>query len=153
MALQRGDLLLDAAAAEDRDGLQAAGPGEEANVLIDLHGQLARGHENQRLHAAAGREQLEHGQSESGGFAGAGAGLAEAVAAGEGKGDELALDVGGSLEAHPPDGLKGLGVQAELGPTGLFFRFAGGLGAWHGQWSCRRKAGRRAAFRRASHVR
>ncbi len=97
-AVQRGDLLLLAHAPEDHGHaeLQPATVGLEA--LGDLRGELARRREDQRAHAvgcgaaSAGREQLQHGQREGSGLAGAGLGATEQVAPFEQMRDGLRLD-------------------------------------------------------------
>ncbi len=62
---------------------------------------------------------MEHGQRECGGLAGAGAGLADDVLAGQEHRDGGALDGGGFFVAQGRDGLDDGVVEAEGGKTGL----------------------------------
>ena len=94
--------------------------------LGDLHGQLARGHEDERrgLDGGAGIEAgrgaalgdaLEQREREGGGLAGAGGRLAEQVAPLDQRGDGLALDGRRLLVAEAGERGDELGAEAEGG--------------------------------------
>ena len=84
----RRDLL----PAVDGDGADRRELAEALDLRVDLHGQLARGHEDDRLRRQALGRALEDRDAEGGGLAGAGAGLAEQVDAGQRAGDQQGLD-------------------------------------------------------------
>jgi hypothetical protein len=75
-----------------RDGTDGGVLPEPLDFDVHLHGQFAGGDENDRLRrqalAAVGKQR----DAEGGGLAGAGAGLAEDVGAGQGAGDQQRLD-------------------------------------------------------------
>jgi hypothetical protein len=84
----------------------------------DLHGQLARGHEDEGDDAGAlrqGARGVHDGDAEGRGLAGAGAGLGQQVAAREEVRDGLRLDGRGCLVPHRGDGVEGRGAELELG--------------------------------------
>jgi hypothetical protein len=94
-ALERGLLDRQVDTAERRAHVQARVASIDAQVLCNLHAQLARRHED---HAARTRftaaEAIEHRQAERGGLAAAGLAEADQVSAGEDLGDGVRLDVG-----------------------------------------------------------
>ena len=119
-ALQRLDLRADADAAEDQRGFQRQEMAVGAHAFLDLGGQFARRcqHQNARLAAGGGRlraEQLQNGQGEAGGLAGAGLGGGHQVAAGKDDGNRLRLDRRRLGIAFFGNGAKNLGAQAEFG--------------------------------------
>jgi hypothetical protein len=119
-ALQRLDLRPDADAAEDQRGFQRQEMAVGAHAFLDLGGELARRrqHQHARLAAGGGRfraEQLQNGQGEAGGLAGAGLGGGHQVAALQDDGDRLGLDRRRLGVAFFGDGAKDLGAQAEFG--------------------------------------
>ena len=90
--------------------------GELGNFLGDLHGEFARGAEDQDLRRAeTGIDFFDGGERERGGLAGASLRLADHIGAGQEGGDGLGLDVGGFLVAHLRDGLEEFRRQAEFG--------------------------------------
>ena len=80
------------------------------------------GHEDERERhdLGAGVDQLQHGQGERRGLAGAGRRLAEQVAAGEQVGDGLPLDRRRLFVAEVDDGLQQFGAEAEGVETLVF---------------------------------
>lgn len=104
---ERTDLGRLADAAEDRDVSQGEVASVGAEALEDLHGEFARGAEDDGARATIGRdracaglsrgrrEPAEDGHGEGAGLAGAGLGAAEDVLAGEDHRDGLGLDGGG----------------------------------------------------------
>jgi len=119
-ALQRLDLRPDADAAEDQGRLQRQEMAVGAHAFLDLGGQLARRREHQhaRLAALGGgarADQLQDGQGEAGGLAGAGLGGGHQVAAGENDGNRLGLDRRRLGVTFFGDGAKNLGTQAKFG--------------------------------------
>ncbi len=123
-AAQGADLLIHRRAAVERHH----GQGRLLGVLVDrfgdLHRQLARGHEHEGArHPLLRRRRLEqpvqHRQGERGGLAGAGAGLADDVLAGQEHRNGGALDGGGFFVAEGRDGLDDGVVEAEGGESGL----------------------------------
>ena len=115
--LQLRQLLAEALAAVDRHGAAVAGCGDSLRGLLgDLDDQFARRGQDEGLRAglvvvAPG---VEEGQQERGGLAGAGLGLADDVAAGEGFGDEGGLNrggfaVAGAVESGQQVGERGRG--------------------------------------------
>ena len=81
-ALQLGDLAANRFAAVNRHAGDARPMSELVELLADLHGQLARGHQHQRTGRrvfAALLEQLDNRNGERGRLAGAGAGLAQHI--------------------------------------------------------------------------
>ena len=117
--LQRLDLRLERAAAVDglhADAALGAGGGEVAG---DLHAQLTGGDDDQRLRdavAALGRrdDALQHRDAEAEGLAGAGAGLADEVVAGQRQREGQLLD--GEGAGDPDLGQRGddVGVHVEV---------------------------------------
>ncbi len=114
-------------AAKDRDGADVGELAQHLEVAVDLHGQLARGREDQgpRVLSAAGHKALDDGQREGGGLARAGLGQAEHVAAFEHLGNGLGLDGPGLAEARLGYGAQNVFVQPEgrkcvLRPGGSF---------------------------------
>ena len=132
-AARRGDEDLDAGpeglglgvdvhAAEDGGGAQRDVLAIGADALLYLHGQLAGGREDEGpdgvargggRSAGVGRQQLQHGQGEAGGLAGAGLGAAHEVAAFQHQGNGLDLDGGGVFVALLAYGAQELGQQPE----------------------------------------
>ncbi len=70
----------------------------------------------------AGIDELDGGDAEGGGLAGAGLRLADDVGAAEQHGDGRGLDRRGFLEAHPLDRLEDFRREIELGETFLLHR-------------------------------
>ena len=95
-ALERAQLLAVALPAVDREHARAQPAAVLVDRLGDLHGELARRHEHQRLRPpgprALGAEALQQGQGEGRGLAGAGRRLPEHVAPAEHLRNRLALD-------------------------------------------------------------
>jgi len=121
-ALQRLDLRPDADAAEDQRGLQRQVVAVGAHAFLDLGGEFARRrqHQHARLAALGGgtrADELQNGQGEAGGLAGAGLGGGHQVAAGEHDGNRLGLDRRRLGVAFFGDGAKDFGAQAEFGKT------------------------------------
>ena len=119
---QRLDLRVHGDAAVDDGRAQRHGPAVGPDALIDLHRELARGHEDQGADRVAGRrerrvrvrpEAIEDRQRERGGLAGAGLGRREDVASGEDEGDGGFLDRRRGGVALFGDGLEQIGRQAE----------------------------------------
>jgi hypothetical protein len=99
-SLRESDLLIHLRdAADDGRAADAYRRAERLKLLRDLEGELARGREDAGEEPARVLpERLEDGQREGGGFAGAGGGDADDVAALESMGESLDLDVGGDGE-------------------------------------------------------
>ena len=121
-AAQGLDLRVHRDAAVDHGRAQRDGPAVGPDALVDLHRQLARGHEDQGAHRVAGRRErgvgvrpqpVEDGQGEGRRLAGAGLGGGEDVAALEDERDGRGLDRGGGGVALLGDGLQQIGRQAE----------------------------------------
>ena len=91
--------------------------GELRQFLLDLGGQLARGHENQRRRfARASLDEPRHqGKAEGEGLARAGHGLADHVTTGEGVGDSGLLNWEGFGDAALFEVFNEIGRQAEGG--------------------------------------
>jgi hypothetical protein len=100
-------------AAVDGHRAERQEPGELLDFVEHLDGQLAGGGQDDGLGAAVGVGLLKDRQGEGGGLAGAGAGLAQDVLAGQGSRDQLLLDRRGLLETHRGDGLEGRRLQAQ----------------------------------------
>ena len=118
-------LTTDRHATEHRHGAQVEGLGHAGEVALDLGGELAGGHQDQaagRLRAAlAAGEGVEDGDAERQGLAGAGAGAAEHVRAGQGRRDDDLLDRGGLDDALASERLHerlGQPVGGEAGGGG-----------------------------------
>ena len=117
--LQRLDLRLERAAAVDglhADAALGAGGGEVAG---DLDAQLAGGDDDQRLRdavAALGRrdDALQHRDAEAEGLAGAGAGLADEVVAGQRQRQGQLLDGEGAGDADVGQRGDDVGVDVEV---------------------------------------
>ena len=97
--------------------LVRAARGEHVDVFVDLHAQLARRHDDERLDAVRGvePEALDDGDAEAEGLAGAGLGLADDVLAGKAEGDGLLLDGERVDDALCGEGLDDVLVDAEFG--------------------------------------
>ena len=97
--------------------LVRAARGEHVDVFVDLHAQLARRHDDERLDAVrgVGPEPLDDGDAEAEGLAGAGLGLADDVLAGEAEGDGLLLDGERVDDALGGESLDDVLVDAEFG--------------------------------------
>ena len=99
---------------------------EQGQVLGDLHRQLARRRQDDRLGVAlAGVDALDQGDAEGGGLAGAGEGLGDDVFALEQRRDGLGLHGRGLLEAHvfqtAAHGLTEI-QSVKIGQRWFFFR-------------------------------
>ena len=117
-----GDLPLDLLAAVDREHRDPAPePGELEELLGHLDRELARRAEDHGLDAAVGRvHALDDGEAEGGRLAGPGLGLADHVAAGEGRRHGLLLDRGRLLEPELLDGPdEGVGDAERSEAVGL----------------------------------
>ncbi len=97
--------------------------GEAAHFGFDLDGEFAGGDDDEALEGEGEVEFLDDGEAEGGGFAGARAGLSEAVDAGEGDGDHFFLDFGGGGEVDVGEGVEDGGFDAELFDGGGEFVF------------------------------
>ena len=85
-----------------------------ADRLGDLHGQLTRRRQHQRLHMiGAQRQVVEHGQGEGCGLAGTGFGLAGHILAGHEHGNDSRLNGGRLGIAEGVDCLHQLGMQLQ----------------------------------------
>src|SRR5690606_16617479 len=121
-AVAQGALLGDVGGAavdgQDADVVHLAGEGLDG--VGDLHGELARGGQDEGLDLAEGGvDGGEQREAEGGGLAGSGLGDAGDVAAGEELGDGAGLDGGGGDEAEVVDGgAQGCG-QVEVGEGGF----------------------------------
>ena len=96
-ATQGVDLRVHADAAVDGGDLQALVLAVGADAVVHLHGQLARGDEDQGARPAIGAlshavQALQHRQHEGRGLAGTGLGAAQQVVAGENQRDGFGLD-------------------------------------------------------------
>ena len=92
-------------------------PGQLADHVADLNGQLARRHQHQRLDAARGpdRSSCEQGQPEGERLARAGPRLAHDVAAIEQQRDDVGLDGRGRDDAARAERLDQARLNVELG--------------------------------------
>ena len=100
---------------------------EALELGVDLDAQLAGGDEDDRLRRQALGRALEDGDAEGGGLAGAGAGLAEDVDAGQRAGDQQRLDLGRRVELRLGQPAEDGGADAQ-GGEGLGELTFGGLG-------------------------
>jgi hypothetical protein len=134
-AAQFGLLRADVDAAIDAHRAQRQVLAVGLDRLEHLHGQLARGREDQRARRVAGgrgatagvaRDAVQQRQREAGGLAGAGLGAAHDVLAGDDDRDGLALDGRGFGVAGVGDGLQQFGNEAEVGKTHGCLRVWGG---------------------------
>src|SRR5690606_218236 len=92
-AAQRADLRVDAHAAVDRDGAQRMVLAVRLDAFLDLDGEFARRHEDQRTYAAtAFAEAFQQRQGETGGLARAGLRRRHQVATRKDHGDGFTLD-------------------------------------------------------------
>ncbi len=116
---QRGDLRVDADAAEDLIGAQAQVLAVAARAVGDLGCEFARRREHERARRGAcrglGAEKLQDRQHESGGFAGAGLRAREDIAAREHRRDRLRLNGRGRVVAFFGDGAQQFGHEPEIG--------------------------------------
>ena len=96
------DLVLEAGAAHDDDGLLAGFLADDAHDLVDLSGELARRRDDERVRALALRagDDLQRRQAERGGLARAGLRGGDDVAPGEDLGDGAGLDRRGGGKAE-----------------------------------------------------
>ncbi len=121
-SLQGPDLLIHGRSAVEGQDAQADALGVLVDRLRDLHGQLARGHEDESAGAtpllAVFGDPLEHGQGEGRGLAGPGRRLAEHIASGKQHGNGLALDRCRFLVAERGDRAHQGGGEAERGEVG-----------------------------------
>jgi hypothetical protein len=122
-AAQLLGLRAEAHPAVDHGRAQLHVPAVSAHALLDLRGELARGHEDEAPYRMARgrmagvgfrREPLQHRQREAGGLAGAGLRRAEQIAARENDGNGLRLDGGGLGVALLGDGAEQLGRESEI---------------------------------------
>ena len=114
-ALQVVEVLVQAAAAHQRDGQQAHRGGEELQHAEDLLREFARGHQHDGLHVAqAGVEPLDDQQAEGERLAGAGLRLPDDVVAVEHQRQALFLDRGGRVEAQRRHHGQGAVAEAEF---------------------------------------
>lgn len=104
--LESGVLAFVGLAAVDGQGVDAAfEEGKFVDFFGDLDSEFARGAEDDGLDGAeVGIDFFDGGDGEGGGFAGAGLGLADDVAAGEEHGDGFGLDGRSFFEAELVDG-------------------------------------------------
>ena len=120
-AAQGGDLRIDAHAAEHLVGAQLHVLAVVARALGHLRGELAGRRQHQRTRRAAGAvrliggEALQNGQHETGGFAGAGLGAGEHIAAGKHGGNRLQLNGGRRVVALIGDSTQQFGQKPEIG--------------------------------------
>ena len=116
-ALERPHLVEDLLAAVDRERGDAHAGAVLLHCFGDLHRELARGHQHQRLGlegpAVLRRHQLEHGQREGRRLAGTRRRLAEHVTPGDQRGNGLALNRRGLLVAEPLQGGEHFGTEPE----------------------------------------
>ena len=105
-ALQGADLAVIRRTAIDWCGAHAfLELGQLVNLSADLHGQLTGGAEDESLHMALRTvHALHHRNAEGHGFAGAGLGLPDDIASGQGHGNGLGLNGGRLLETEGFDG-------------------------------------------------
>ncbi|KKW30390.1 MAG: hypothetical protein UY75_C0034G0010, partial [Parcubacteria group bacterium GW2011_GWC2_52_8c] len=121
-AAQLVDLRADADAAENHRGAQPQVLAVGAHAVLHLRRELAGRHQDQCPHGMAGRrracrilvtgvmrEQMQHGQREARGLAGAGLGGSDQIATGEHQGNGLRLDGGGLGIALLGDSAEQLG--------------------------------------------
>ena len=134
-------LALQPDAAVDGGQAERAGAGQVGQLLADLAGELAGGHEHERGSAGIGRlEALDESQPEGQGLTRAGGRLHEDVAPGQNVGNDRALDGEGcGYAALRECALYGIG-HAEIG-EGLLghlcsLRAAAGCGC-HTNWEIR----------------
>ena len=111
------DLALVGLAAVDGDDLGVAVGCRDLEVFGHLHAQLARRHDDERLHAGlrVEAERLDEREAEAEGLAGAGLGLADDVLPGEGERDGLGLDREGFDDALRSERVDHVLVDLEIG--------------------------------------
>ena len=116
-ALEGVELRAVRRAAVDRDRLHAAVPAHARDLLLDLHGELARGRHHQELRNAQLRiDQLDGREPERAGLAAAGDGLRDQVAAGAHHRHDAALHLHRRAPAEVGDALADvLGEAVEAG--------------------------------------
>ncbi len=114
--LERAELALVGLAAEDRHLAHALFvEGELGDLLRHLHRELACRAQDQRLDFLDRRvDALDGGDAEGGGFARAGGGLADDIAAFEQQRDNSGLNGRGFLEAHLIDGFEHFGREPQF---------------------------------------
>ena len=96
--------------------------GELVDFVADLDGQLARGHQHERLRRrplAAVLELFEDRDRKGGGLAGAGAGLAEHVVAGQRAGNDAGLHGRRASYAGPRERREHRVRKAQVAETGF----------------------------------
>ena len=117
--LDARNLRVHAHAAKDDGGAQLKVFAVGADRFLDLRGQFARGRQHQGADAAglgagAAGQQLQHGQGEAGGLAGAGLGAGQQVVAFQHHGDGLRLYGGGLGVALLLHGPQNGGCQVQI---------------------------------------
>ena len=121
--LERALLILEAHAADQQRHIELVVLAVNVEILSDLGGQFARRLQDQRtrhahLGAALGQD-LDHGEDEGGGLAGARLGASEDIAAHQYDGNGLFLDRGGRRVALFRDCLQYRGAQPQTLKTHL----------------------------------
>ncbi len=97
--------------------------------LGDLDGQLARGHQDQRLRGALAQiDPVQHRQRKGGCFSGAGLRLPEDIGAGQQQRNGLSLNGRRRLVAHGGEALENEFAQAQLAKAGRQWCVGGGQG-------------------------
>ncbi|MEZ4241332.1 MAG: hypothetical protein R3F59_35280 [Myxococcota bacterium] len=130
---QRVELRAVGRAAVDGDDGDPQPARQLGHRLGGLQGELAGGGEHQRAHAAAAlADPVEQRQGERRGLAGARAGAAQHVAAGEERRQGGGLDGGRLDEAERVDGVDQARVQGVPGARGVGRGVFGGLGVHRG---------------------